>query len=593
MREFIHSLFRYANIFLRDIPKQGRSRYEIYQIKIFNQILLYTPLVALAAVLLLGWESNFIERIALVGILAAIFWGLIWLNKSGFDHIARPIYITTASLANGYIAYREGHQINVNLFFFLLPMLGFAITPRRRLADMGFNIAFPLAVLVCTLWVDIPWIKTIQRPKEEIQLYANISTLVFFVLFVYAAWLLADLNHQTYEQLISKIENNRKIQQKLLKQAKELRIAQQLAKIGFWELNAKGSIYCSKEACEILHVPFGEKITRQTIAALVHPEEVDFVIQNLLRNPEEGNVYTFSFRLNPKYGERWVAISCIEATFIPEYNAFHSKGIVQDITAVKQTEQQLLQTIAEKDRILATVSHDLRSPIATTLQLLDLAAKELRNANYSRGHKLLLEYQEMMRQSQQRTLSIIEDLLELCTQKNIVHLSGQPTDLFSLVEQTVNPQIYRATKKGILLQLKPAKHDIIINAVPDKIARALENLLVNAIKFTPMGGKITVSVEKSEGFALVAVADTGIGIPDELKKHLFEQSGVARRHGTEGENSTGLGLSIVKQWVEMHNGTIWCEDNKPQGTVFYMSFPLIIEDKLPNELDNNRLATTF
>jgi two-component system sensor histidine kinase VicK len=559
---------------LGKIPVEGRSRYEVHQVRIFNKMLFYVSLLALASIPLVGFESNIIERITLISLLAVVFWGLILLNKKGYDHIARPVYIIFASVFNGYISYREGHHLNTYIVLFLIPMVGFAITPRSRSAGIAFSILFPLAVLCCLLFVDIPWIEPVERSAAEIQRYAGIATIVYFALFIYAAWLLISLNNRVHENLMDKIETNRRIQRELIKQGHELRIAQQLAKVGFWEFTSDGQARWSKETYEILHIPFGAVINRATIKASVHPDDVDFVIQNLLKGAQEGGKYSFDFRLHPQHGERWIAVSCMQATYVPDKNFFHSKGIVQDITTAKQTEQALLQTIAAKDRVLATVSHDLRSPVASTLQLLDLAAAELQKSNYGQGKKLLLEYQEMMRLSQERTMSIIEDLLELCTQKNIVHLSGQRTDLFSLAERTLYPQIYRATKKGVLLQLKPAKNDIIINAVPDKIARALENLIINAIKFTPMGGKITVSVEKSESFALVAVADTGIGIPDHLKEHLFEQFGKARRYGTEGESSTGLGLSIVKQWVEMHNGTVWCEDNKPHGTIFYMSFPL-------------------
>jgi two-component system sensor histidine kinase VicK len=596
MIPLINRLQRRLNFFLGTIPKQGRSRYEIHQVRIFNKLLFYISLLALASVPVVGFQSNVIERITAIGLLVVVFWGLILLNKKGYDHIARPVYIVFGSVFNGYISYREGHHLNTYLVLFLIPMLGFAITPRNRPLGILFSIVFPLAVLFCLLFVDIPWIEPIERSEAEIKRYANIATIVYFALFIYSAWLLINLNNRVHHNLMDKIEANRKITRELIRQGQELRIAQQLAKVGFWEVTSDGQTRWSKETYEILHMPLDSVINRETIAANVHPDDVEFVIENLIKGAQEGGKYSFDFRLHPKHGERWIAVSCIQSTYVPDKNFFHSKGIVQDITTAKQTEQQLLQTIAYKDRVIATVSHDLRNPVANTLQLLDMVAAELQKSNYGQGKKLLLEYQEMMRLSQKRTMEIIEDLLELCTRKNIVHLSGQKTDLFSLAEQTVYPQIYRATKKGVLLQLKPAKNDIIINAVPDKIARALENLIVNAIKFTPMGGKITVSVEKSEGFALIAVADTGIGIPDHLKEHLFEQFGAARRYGTEGESSTGLGLSIVKQWVEMHNGTVWHEDNKPNGTIFYMSFPLAEADNTSQSRgmdDDSRLANTF
>lgn len=569
--DLLHRLMR----FLGDISKEGRSRHEVYQVRAFNQLLFFIPILALVFVPIVGFHTNIAERTAGAFLMLFVFWSLILLNKHGYDHVSRPVFIIFTSLFNAYVSYREGHQFNTQIVFFLIPMLGFAVTPRHRTIDMLLSIIFPTIALGCTLFIErLPFIEPLQRSAEQMEYMADIAMLLYFVLFSYSSWLLIYLNNRVHESLINKIDINHKIQQELIKQGEELRIAQQLAKVGFWEFTSDGKVRWSKETYEILRIPVGAKVSKSLIAENVHPEDVDFVIQNLIKGTQEGGKYTFDFRLHPKHGEHWIAVSCIQTQYVPEKNFFQSKGIVQDITVAKQTEQQLLQTIAAKDRVIATVSHDLRNPVTSTLQLLDLVAAELQKPNYGEGKKILLEYQQMMRYSQERTMAIIEDLLELCTQKNIVHLSGQRTDLFALVEQTTNPQVYRAKQKGVLLQIRPAANDIFINAVPDKIARALENLIVNAIKFTPKGGKITVSVEKSEEFALVAVADTGIGIPDHLKEHLFDPFGKARRYGTEGESSTGLGLSIVKQWVEMHNGTVWFQNNQPQGTIFYMSFPL-------------------
>jgi hypothetical protein len=97
---------------LGKIPVEGRSRYEVHQVRIFNKMLFYVSLLALASIPLVAFESNIIERITLISLLAVVFWGLILLNKKGYDHIARPVYIIFASVFNGYISYREGHHLN-------------------------------------------------------------------------------------------------------------------------------------------------------------------------------------------------------------------------------------------------------------------------------------------------------------------------------------------------------------------------------------------------------------------------------------------------------------------------------------------------
>ena len=100
------------------------------------------------------------------------------------------------------------------------------------------------------------------------------------------------------------------------------------------------------------------------------------------------------------------------------------------------------------------------------------------------------------------------------------------------------------------------------------------NLVVNAIKFSPLQGEINISVVKSKNSALVTVADEGIGIPREQQAFVFDRFTAVRRKGTNGERSFGLGLSICKEIVEEHGGIIQFESSEGKGTSFHISLPL-------------------
>ncbi len=103
--------------------------------------------------------------------------------------------------------------------------------------------------------------------------------------------------------------------------------------------------------------------------------------------------------------------------------------------------------------------------------------------------------------------------------------------------------------------------------------QVINNLISNALKFTPEGGSITVNVEESDRSVLISVADTGIGIPKKYHATLFDKFSQARRTGLKGQHSTGLGMSIIKTIVDWHQGKIWFNSEENKGTTFYVELP--------------------
>lgn len=133
-------------------------------------------------------------------------------------------------------------------------------------------------------------------------------------------------------------------------------------------------------------------------------------------------------------------------------------------------------------------------------------------------------------------------------------------------------QEYLETEKQINL-----KFDFRISAEPvfveideAKFLQAISNLISNAIKFTPDGGTITITLEKQQTTALITIADTGIGIPQRFHAGLFDKFNNARRTGLKGEPSVGLGMSIIKTIVEWHEGKIWFESEVNKGSKFFI-----------------------
>jgi signal transduction histidine kinase len=112
----------------------------------------------------------------------------------------------------------------------------------------------------------------------------------------------------------------------------------------------------------------------------------------------------------------------------------------------------------------------------------------------------------------------------------------------------------------------------------EKILRVINNLIVNAIKFSPENKSIDVSLRSNSHSALISIKDEGVGIPAEIKDMIFDAFTLAKRTGTSGEQPFGLGLSISRQIVEAHGGRIWFTSEMGQGTTFFVELPLAAKD---------------
>ncbi|OUJ70307.1 hypothetical protein BXP70_24750 [Hymenobacter crusticola] len=148
-----------------------------------------------------------------------------------------------------------------------------------------------------------------------------------------------------------------------------------------------------------------------------------------------------------------------------------------------------------------------------------------------------------------------------------------PTELNTYLTERLPVHRLVAQDEGITLALDLPAESVYAALQPEKFARVLDNLLSNALKFTPAGGTITLGLQWHDGRARIRVQDTGIGIPSQLHAQLFDKFNPSRRTGLQGEPTTGLGLFIAKQIVELHGGQIWLESREQHGTTFFLELP--------------------
>jgi signal transduction histidine kinase len=227
--------------------------------------------------------------------------------------------------------------------------------------------------------------------------------------------------------------------------------------------------------------------------------------------------------------------------------------------------------LREKDTILGKVAHDLRNPIGGAISCIDLYKLDKQQGKTQEGDRFL----DFARESCERALGHIEELLDASALRDVSTrlLTVESVRVSPFVQSIIEGYIPRARKKSIVLTFETESDDVTASINLLKFSRVIENVIANAIKFTPDNGTISVNVSRDEHRACIRIADSGIGIPTELQANLFEEFTPSARPGTKNERSTGLGMSITKKIVELHGGQIWFDSEEGQGTTFYIALP--------------------
>jgi two-component system, sensor histidine kinase and response regulator len=257
-------------------------------------------------------------------------------------------------------------------------------------------------------------------------------------------------------------------------------------------------------------------------------------------------------------------------------------GISRDVTAQIQAEQALLDQAQQlslqnerlreldgmKDEFIGLVSHELRTPLTSIIGYVRLLRDE-RTSEVNAD-----QYAEVIQRNSQRLLRLVEDLLFLSqTHSGTMTVELSSADLAEITESAVEEMRPEAERKHIDLAFS-ASGPLRLPVDATRIAQLLGNLISNAVKFTPDGGKVDVRVAPDTDKAVIEVADTGVGIPADDRDRIFDRffrSAIATRQVIPG---TGLGLTIAKNIVAAHHGTIAVDSAEGRGSTFRISIPL-------------------
>jgi PAS domain S-box-containing protein len=254
------------------------------------------------------------------------------------------------------------------------------------------------------------------------------------------------------------------------------------------------------------------------------------------------------------------------------------EGTVQEITQRKNFERQLMvaRRAAEasnraKSEFLANMSHELRTPLNAIMGF----AQILRDRWKDPEHTKISEYAGDILQSAQHLYGLISEILDYSKiDSGTVQLVEGPIDVGALCNHCAHMISERAQRAGLKLKLTLADNLPALNADERRITQVLLNLATNAVKFTPSGGTVTISADvEASGNLVLSVADTGIGISEKDLERVFEPFVQVNRSAHPQQEGAGLGLSICKNLIELHQGRIEVSSKPQRGTTVRVILP--------------------
>ncbi|TKC10421.1 PAS domain S-box protein [Pedobacter polaris] len=305
-----------------------------------------------------------------------------------------------------------------------------------------------------------------------------------------------------------------------------------------------------------------------------YPQDRERIIESLRTH---GFVIDFEVRL--KTSDQELRYASVNARLIVENGVIvATEGSMRDVTtrkfqenALKALNSELTASNEQKSKLLSIIGHDLRNPIAGSLQLLSLTIDDLPETDPEQLQNYLLA----MKRELSSANDLLEDLLKWAkSQFNSVTFNPIKIDnVQQLLNKCIQTVEAMAIKKNIEVVIE-LKEPIDLEADRAMLETIIRNLLTNAIKFTPVKGKVTIAVATNERGIRFSVSDTGVGISKEQLALLFNQTSLST-FGTEGEKGTGLGLGLCYDFVARHKGQIWAESEVGKGSSFFFTLPPI------------------
>ncbi|MBS1536677.1 MAG: PAS domain S-box protein [Bacteroidetes bacterium] len=370
-------------------------------------------------------------------------------------------------------------------------------------------------------------------------------------------------------------------------------------------LNTDSSILYISDSCENILGYTSEHLTGNKLYEFIHPEDIGFVSDYISKqnNSNSAKVLVQPYRFRHIDGS-WVFLESLGKNFTQNnfiqgiiFNSrdvterklteekmisyleqvVTSKNVLQETTSelfvlnqkLIKIESELREEILSKDKFFAIISHDLRSPFGNVLKLAEYLLKNIRTLSTEDIYEIANDIHE----SGCVVFELLENLLQWARiESGKMNVSPTIIDFSQTADHIY--EIFKpiAETKGVILNIEDTT-DCKVFADTNMLFSAIQNLISNAIKFTPKGGKVSLSTKTNDINVTIKVTDTGIGMSEDELSKLFHRAYHFTQTGTNGEQGAGLGLILSKELIEKNNGSLHVESTKAKGTIFTVTLP--------------------
>ncbi len=307
----------------------------------------------------------------------------------------------------------------------------------------------------------------------------------------------------------------------------------------------------------------------------IHPDDLEGFVRSNQEGIQLKRPFDWKGRAIVQGVVKWLHISSLPQEL--ECGDILWNGLIADITEqmlakaeIEHQNEELHKINAEKDKFFSIIAHDLRSPISGFLGITQVMAEELPTLSMEEIQKIAV----LMSESATNIYRLLNNLLEWSqVQQGAILFNPKLMHLRIVVDGSIDLILQSAKSKKIEIETD-IPNELIVFADANMLQTIVRNLLSNALKFTPKGGKIYLAAKIRDNIDVeISIRDTGIGMSQIILDNLFHLDFQTGRKGTNDEPSSGLGLLLCKEFIEKNNGKLWAESEEGNGSNFYFTLP--------------------
>jgi two-component system CheB/CheR fusion protein len=363
-----------------------------------------------------------------------------------------------------------------------------------------------------------------------------------------------------------------------------LRFSLDAGGLGFWQHDlGTDALICSDLCKAHFGRSPGEPLSHEEVLGSVHPEDLDRVRKAIRRAILDGQGYVLEYRVIwPDGSTHWVMVRG-RASYDVAGKAVDTHGVTLDITERRDAEtrqeeqaerlrllsESLRETARRKDEFLAMLAHELRNPLSPMVNAVEVMRSRAGREQGERARDVLERQVHHMSR-------LVDDLLDVSRiNSGKITLKKERLDLVEAVKRAIETVRGFAEAPGHTLEVSLPAEPVWVDVDPVRLEQVVTNLLNNAAKYTEPGGHIWVALETDGASARMRVRDTGIGIPPSLLGQVFDLFTQGERGLDRSQGGLGLGLTLVRNLVRLHGGTVEAFSDGPgQGSEFRVTLPL-------------------